>query len=307
MNVLMAIVFKLISALLFALMSTLIRWLGEVAPVGQMVFFRSAFAIVPVVIVYAWRRELDLRTSRPLGHLGRGSISICGMSSNFASLTRLPLVEVTAIQFASPLVTVALAAIVLKERVRIYRWSAVVVGFAGVIVMLAPHLSGGMLIGAAAGAAALGAVFALISVFCNAATVIQTRRLTQTETTSSIVFYFSLICAAAGLASWPFIPWHTPNTLELAALISTGLLGGMAHIFLTESYRYASASLLAPFDYSAMLWAFILGWLVFDEVPGLTVYIGSAIVTGAGLYVIWRERQLGLTRKREVESPPSGV
>lgn len=307
MNVLMAIVFKLISALLFALMSTLIRWLGEVAPVGQMVFFRSAFAIVPVVIVYAWRRELDLRTSRPLGHLGRGSISICGMSSNFASLTRLPLVEVTAIQFASPLVTVALAAIVLKERVRIYRWSAVVVGFAGVIVMLAPHLSGGMLVGAAAGAAALGAVFALISVFCNAATVIQTRRLTQTETTSSIVFYFSLICAAAGLASWPFIPWHTPNTLELAALISTGLLGGMAHIFLTESYRYASASLLAPFDYSAMLWAFILGWLVFDEVPGLTVYIGSAIVTGAGLYVIWRERQLGLTRKREVESPPSGV
>jgi drug/metabolite transporter (DMT)-like permease len=303
----MAIVFKLISALLFALMSALVRWLGDVAPVGQMVFFRSAFAIVPVVIVYAWRNELVLRTSRPLGHLGRGSISICGMSSNFASLTRLPLVEVTAIQFASPLITVALAAIILKERVRIYRWSAVVVGFLGVIVMLAPHLSSGVLIGAAASAAAVGAVFALVSVFCNAATIIQTRRLTQTETTSSIVFYFSLICALAGLATWPFVGWHAPTMLELAALVSTGLLGGLAHIFLTESYRYASASLLAPFDYTAMLWAFILGWLMFDEIPGLPVYIGSVIVTGAGLYVIWRERQLGLTRKREVESAPTQV
>jgi drug/metabolite transporter (DMT)-like permease len=306
MNVLMAIVFKLISALLFALMSALVRWLGDVAPVGQMVFFRSAFAIVPVVVVYAWRHELVLRTARPFGHLGRGSISICGMSSNFAALTRLPLVEVTAIQFASPLITVALAALILKERVRIYRWSAVVVGFLGVIVMLAPHVDTRLLVGTGASAAALGAIFAIVSAFCNAGTVVQTRRLTQTETTSSIVFYFSLICALAGLATWPF-GWHAPNALELAALISLGLLGGLAHIFLTESYRYASASLLAPFDYTAMLWAFILGWVMFDEVPGLSVYVGSVIVTGAGLYVIWRERQLGLTRKREVESPPAQV
>jgi drug/metabolite transporter (DMT)-like permease len=306
MNVLMAIVFKLISAVLFALMSALVRWLGDVAPVGQMVFFRSAFAIVPVVIVYAWRHELVLRTSRPLGHLGRGSISICGMSANFASLTRLSLVEVTAIQFASPLITVALAALILKERVRIYRWSAVVVGFLGVIVMLAPHVDTGVVLGAGASAAALGALFAIVSAFCNAGTVVQTRRLTQTETTSSIVFYFSLICALAGLATWPF-GWHAPTALEFGALISLGLLGGLAHIFLTESYRYASASLLAPFDYTAMLWAFILGWVMFDEVPGLSVYVGSVIVTAAGLYVIWRERQLGLTRKREVESPPTQV
>lgn len=307
MNVLMAIVFKLISALLFALMSGLVRWLGEVAPVGQMVFFRSAFAIVPVVVVYAWRKELVLRTSRPLGHLGRGSISICGMSANFASLTRLPLVEVTAIQFASPLITVALAALVLKERVRIYRWSAVVVGFMGVMVMLAPHLDMRLLVATGASAATLGALFAVVSAFCNAGTVVQTRRLTQTESTSSIVFYFSLICALAGLVTWPLFGWYAPTRLELAALISCGLLGGLAHIFLTESYRYASASLLAPFDYTAMLWAFILGYVMFDEVPGLTVYVGSAIVTAAGLYVIWRERQLGLTRKREVESPPAQV
>lgn len=304
MNVLMAIMFKLISALLFALMSALVRWLGDVAPVGQMVFFRSAFAIVPVVVVYAWRRELSVRTARPLGHIGRGSISICGMFSNFAALTRLPLVEVTAIQFASPLMTVALAALILKERVRIYRWSAVAVGFAGVIVMLAPHLDVGVMAGAGAAVATVGAMFAILSALCNAGTVVQTRRLTQTETTSSIVFYFSLICALAGLATMP-LGWHAPTWPELAALISLGLLGGLAHIFLTESYRYASASLLAPFDYTAMLWAFVLGYLMFEEVPSASVYVGSVVVTGAGLYVIWRERQLGLRRKREVESPPA--
>ncbi|MGB8073010.1 MAG: DMT family transporter [Pseudolabrys sp.] len=133
MNPLKAIGFKLISALLFAGMSALVRQLGDVAPVGQMVFFRSAFAIVPVVVIYAFRGELAsaVRTSRPLGQLGRGTLSVCGMFTNFSALTRLPLADATAISFASPLITVALAALVPKERVRIYRWSAVIAGFVG--------------------------------------------------------------------------------------------------------------------------------------------------------------------------------
>jgi drug/metabolite transporter (DMT)-like permease len=118
------------------------------------------------------------------------------------------------------------------------------------------------------------------------------------------VFYFSLICAIAGALSLPF-DWYTPTWSELAALISLGLLGGLAHIFLTESYRHAAASVVAPFDYSTMIWAIILGYYVFGEIPTSTVYIGSAIVAAAGLFVIWRERQLGLQRRREVESPPS--
>src|SRR5690348_13864649 len=140
-----AIGLKLISALLFAAMSALVRQVGDVAPVGQMVFFRSAFAILPVMVIYAIRGELysAVRTKRPFGQLGRGLLSVCGMFTNFSSLTRLPLADATAIAFASPLITVALAAIILKERVRIYRWSAVLIGFAGVIVMLIPHLDMG--------------------------------------------------------------------------------------------------------------------------------------------------------------------
>ena len=298
-----AISLNLISALLFAAMSALVRQLGDVAPVGQMVFFRSAFAILPVVVIYAIRGELAtaVRTNRPLGQLGRGLLSVCGMFTNFSSLTRLPLADATAISFASPLITVALAAVVLKERVRIYRWSAVLIGFAGVIVMLIPHFDISAYAGAGGAVAAVGSIFAITSAFCNAGTVIQTRRLTQTETTSSIVFYFSLVCAIAGALTLPFA-WHSPNAHELAALVALGILGGLAHIFLTESYRFAPASVVAPFDYSSLLWALLLGYWLFGELPDTLVYVGAAIVTAAGLFVIWRERQLGLQRARAAEA-----
>src|SRR5471030_3272974 len=195
MNLFKAIGFKLISALLFAAMSALVRQLGDVAPVGQLVFFRSACAIPPVLLIYAFRGELmtAVRTSRPLGQLGRGALSVGGMFTNFSALTRLPLADATAISFASPLITVALAAIILKERVRMYRWTAVLVGFAGVIVMLIPHLDVSHYATAGAAATAtVGSLFEITAAFCNAGTVIQTRRLAQSETTSSIVFYFSL-------------------------------------------------------------------------------------------------------------------
>jgi drug/metabolite transporter (DMT)-like permease len=198
---------------------------------------------------------------------------------------------------------VALAAIILKERVRIYRWSAVLIGFAGVIVMLIPHLDIGRYAAIGGAAAAAGSMFAVISAFCNAGTVIQTRRLTQSETTSSIVFYFSLVCAIAGALTLPFA-WHSPTARELAALIALGILGGFAHILLTESYRYATASLVAPFDYTSMLWALLLGYWLFGELPDTLVYVGASIVAAAGLFVIWRERQLGLQRAREAEGPP---
>ena len=144
--------------------------------------------------------------------------------------------------------------------------------------------------------------FALAGAFTNAGSVIQTRRLTDTETTSSIVFYFSLTCALAGLATLPF-GWIWPTGWQLAALIGAGLVGGLAHIVLTESYRFAPASMVAPLDYTTMVWAFVLGYAMFGEVPTTHVYAGSAIVAGSGLFVIWRERQLGLRRERESEGP----
>jgi drug/metabolite transporter (DMT)-like permease len=107
------------------------------------------------------------------------------------------------------------------------------------------------------------------------------------------VFYFSVICALAGLATLPFW-WLTPTTSELAVLAAIGFLGGLGHIFLTESYRYATASVVAPFDYTSMIWALVLGYAMFGETPTFMVVLGSAIIAGAGLFVIWREHQLAL-------------
>ncbi len=303
------IAFKVISAALFPVMQALIRYLGARYPVGQVVFYRSVFAIIPVVLVYAWRGELAavVRTERPLGQAGRGVLSIAGMFFNFGAVARLPLVESNAIAFSSPLFTVALAALILGERVRVYRWSAVVIGFVGVLVVLSPHLSGEELTAALAGAASLiGVVYAICGSVTNAGTAIQTRRLAQSESTSSIVFYFSLSCALAGLATLPF-GWITPTVGETVALISIGILGGTGHIFLTESYRYASASLVAPFDYTAMIWALVLGYAMFGETPTVEIIGGSAIIAAAGLFVIWRERQLATMRRRDGLTPaPTG-
>jgi drug/metabolite transporter (DMT)-like permease len=299
------ILLKLISTVLFTVMAALVRFLGTRYPIGEVVFYRSAFAIIPVLAVYAWRGELAsvVRTERPLGQAGRGIISIVGMFCNFGAVARLPLVESNAIAFTSPLFSVALAAFVLKERVRIYRWSAVIIGFLGVLVVLSPHLSGDELVFAAANATTVaGLIYALTGAMANAGTVIQTRRLAQSETTSSIVFYFSLSCALAGLVTWPF-GWVSPSGAEFLVLIGIGILGGTGHIFLTESYRHASASVVAPFDYTAMIWALILGYVLFGEAPTVMIALGSLIIAGAGLFVIWRERQLAAARKIAPATP----
>ena len=307
MRLVKAVLLKALSALLFALLSACVRYLGEQAvPLGEIVLFRAAFAIVPVLLIDAWRRELAdvMRTNRPFGHLGRGTISMCGMFLNFAALARLPLVDATAISFAAPLITVAFAAWFLGERVRIYRWSAVAVGFAGIIVMLWPYLNFAQYAagGSATTAATIGVICGLLAAFTNAGSVIQTRRLTDTETTSSIVFYFSLYCALAGLATLPF-GWIWPNGMQLAVLIGAGVIGGLAHIVLTTSYRYAPASLVAPLDYTTMIWAFVFGYFLFEELPTIYVFVGGAIVAASGIFVVWRERQLGLRRVREAEGP----
>jgi drug/metabolite transporter (DMT)-like permease len=112
------------------------------------------------------------------------------------------------------------------------------------------------------------------------------------------VFYFSLICTFAGLATLPF-GWVTPTATQLAALIAIGVIGGLSHIFLTESYRWAPASVVAPFDYVALLWAFVFGYVLFGEIPTIHVYAGAAIVAASGLFVIWRERQIARTRGKK--------
>jgi drug/metabolite transporter (DMT)-like permease len=262
LNVLTGILLKLASTMLFATMDVTVRWVGGAVPVGEVVFFRSLFGFIPLVAFFAWRGQLRtaLRTSRPGAQAIRGLLGIGGMSSNFASLARLPVADVMAIYFSAPLMTVALAALVLREKVHVYRWSAVIVGLVGVIMTLVPHLLVGQTTALSA-AAAIGAVLALLCAAFDAGAAIQMRRLTLTESTASIVMYFSLMCMVAGLCTLPF-GWVWPTNDQFFGLVLIGILGGASHIFLTESFRYAPASLTAPFDYAAILWGTALGSLL---------------------------------------------
>ena len=293
---------KVGSALVFTIMSAGIKYVGSDYPTGQVVFFRSAFALVPLAIWLSFRGDLvrAVRTSDPRSHLLRGLTGSCAMFAGFVALSYLPLSDAVVIGYASPLITVALAAMFLGETVRIYRWSAVLVGFLGVIIILAPHLSFGALANNAT-ASGIGAAFGLLAAFCGAAATIQTRRLTTTESTGAIVLYFTLLTTALGGAT-ALLGWKMPGAIDLAVLIGIGILGGIGQILMTQSYRFADASLIAPFDYTTIIWAVLLGWILFGQLPTNTVLLGGAVVTLAGIFVIWREHRLGLRRAKAVEA-----
>lgn len=310
------IAFKLASAFAFSLMSTTVKLESGAFSIAQLVFFRSLFAMGLLVVWLAVRGEFPaaLHTKRPGGHLLRSLIGSAGMFLSFFSLALLPLADATAIGYAAPLITVALAALLLGEQVRIFRWMAVFVGFGGVIVMLSDHYGG------AETGSQLGVMAAMAGAVTSAFATIQTRRLVGTEQTGAIVFYFSLTttmmgalaltAAAAWKADWPLAQlmisqrWVAPDWSAFLWLAFIGVLGGFGQIFMTQSYRYADASIIACFDYMSMIFAASLSLLVFDVAPSARILTGAAIVAGAGLFVIWREHQLGVISRKAREAAP---
>jgi drug/metabolite transporter (DMT)-like permease len=313
--VLSGILLKVLSTLCFTMMAASVKWLGlghlsgDGMPVGQIVFFRSFFALIPLLIWIAWQGEMSdaVVTRRIGGHLRRSLIGIGGMFAGFSGLALLPLADATVISFASPLIVVMLAALLLKEQVRIYRWSAVGIGFLGVVVAMSPHLS----IASGEGPSALGAAFAFAGAVFAAFAMTEVRKLTATEKTAAIVFYFSLFSSLIGLLTLPvglFSPslaWQWPGFADFLILILIGVMGGLGQITLTAAYRRADSSIIAPFDYIAIIWASLIGYFAFDDAPGMAIMIGSAIIAASGLFVIYRENQLGLERKRQLEASPT--
>lgn len=298
MRPLRGIALKLGSVLVFIVMSSLIKSTAQHVPPGQAVFFRSFFAIPVIVAWLAMRRELatGFRAQNPFDHVWRGLMGTLAMGMGFAGLAYLPLPEVTAIGYAAPLLVVIFAAMFLGEEVRLFRITAVALGLTGVLIVLSPRLT--TLSGdAASQREALGAVLVLFGAVCAALAQVFVRKLVMTERTPAIVFYFSLTATLLSLVTIPF-GWVMPTLREGITLTAAGLLGGVGQILLTSSYREADASLVAPFDYASMLFALLIGYFVFAEVPSLTMLAGAALVIFAGILIIWRERQLGLERAK---------
>ena len=273
-------------------------------PVGELVFFRSSFALLVLVVWLIYRGEFPraLYTQWLSGHLLRSFSGSGSMFMTFGAFSFLPLADVTAVGYAGPLIIVVLAGLWLGERVGPARWLAVAIGFSGVLLMLWEHMGGGSEVSRGA----IGAGMALFGAFCVAVAMIQTRRLVQTEHMGSVVFYFQLTAATLGIAlmlvgslwpeHWPAAEvvraqaWVMPARAHWIALASSGLLGGLGQILMTRSYMLADASIIACFDYTSMIWVLVLGVVFLGEFPSPIVLTGAAIVAAAGLLVIWSEK-----------------
>lgn len=304
-NAMTGIAFKLSSVCVFLGMSSLLK-ASEGIPSGQLVFFRSFFAILPIIAYLIWKGELGvgLTTKHPVGHLLRGLVGTGGMMTGFFALTQLPLAEAITISYATPLLIVVFSAVFYHEQVRLYRWSAVLIGLVGVIIIIWPRLtvfSGGI---SDMSGATLGAISALVAAGFAATAMVLVRKLVETERSATIVLYFSVTSSVFGLATLPF-GWVMPTTEQFALLIGAGIFGGIGQILLTESYRHADMSVVAPFEYASLILSVAIGYLIFHDVPTIEMLIGGAIVVGSGLFIIYREHKLGLERKKASEvSPP---
>jgi drug/metabolite transporter (DMT)-like permease len=297
------IAFKVASVLIFLVMSSLLK-ASQGVPAGELVFFRSFFGVFPVVAFLAWRGELrdGLKSNNVVSQIWRGLVGTVSMGLGFFALTKLPLPEAVTINYAMPLIIVIFSAIFLHETVRLYRWSAVIIGLLGVVVIAWPRLtlfssgvdSGAALgVGAAVCAASLGAVAQLL-----------VRKLIKTERSATIVLYFLLSSSLISLVTVPF-GWVLPSPLVAIYLVGAGFAGGIAQILLTESYRHADMSVVAPFEYSSLVFSVIIGFVFFGDVPTWFMLVGGIIVVGSGLFIIYREHRLGIDRSRvrEVVTP----
>ena len=289
---------KVISVCIFVAMASLLKATGDI-PAGQLVFFRSLFAIVPVVIYLAWQRQLTagLRTANLPGHVLRGLTGVASMGLGFYALTKLPLPESIALGYASPLLIVVFSAVLLKEHVHLFRWSAVMVGLIGVGIMLWPRLTVFSGQGSIGHEETLGAIAALGGAVGSAFAMLQVRKLVHTERTETIVLYFFITASVLALASSPF-GWVMPTTQQAVFLVLAGFAGGIAQILMTASYRFADMSVIAPFEYTSLLLGLIVGYLAFGDIPTVMMLIGAAIVIASGIFVILREHRLGLDRQK---------
>ena len=296
------ILLKLTAMLAFTVMSACVKGLDGAIPVGEVVFCRGFFALIPLCLWFiASSERITVPAAKNIGSLLAGSSAgLGGMFFGFLALAYLPLVNVTVLSYTTPLFTIMLAALLLGEKVRIYRWSAVLTGFIGVFITLSPNLVFDAASGPARidGVAMIGTALALTGALCAAFSSIAVRHLNSIEKPSRIVLIYTLTGVVAGLATLGF-GWKMPDFHQFLLLAGGGLAGGIGQIAMTLSLRHAQASLLAPFDYTTMIWAIALGYLFMAEVPTGATIIGALTVIAAGLFAMWRENRLAKQAVRE--------
>jgi drug/metabolite transporter (DMT)-like permease len=282
-HAIVGVALKLVSVLCLACMAACVKYLGSDVPSAQVVFFRGAISMLVIAFI-AWRTDglVILKTSNWRAHAFRSLAGAISMFCWFIALTLIPLAQMMAISFTIPLFLTVLAMLMLREKIHVYRWTALIIGFAGVLIIVGPGVLG-------EGGSRLGTGIALAASVLAAFALMFLRRMSGQEHALTITFYFFLTSTVIALLTLPFARWPLPAPEQWLLLGMTGGFGVLGQIAMSYCYRYAEASLVAPLDYVNMIFAVGIGYYVFGEIPRVTTWIGAPLVIFAGVIIIWRE------------------
>src|SRR3954470_8211493 len=281
--------FMLAAVFLFALNSAVGKWLVAKYPVGEFMALRSALTLV-LLSPFIWRagRAAFTNVPRPGIQVLRVLFSSCEVAMFFWAVSYLPLADTTTFYLAGPIYVTALSVLLLRERVGWRRWTAVLIGFTGVVIALRPSSS----------SFTLPALIALSGSVNYALVMITTRMLRQTNDVMLMTAYF-IGAVAFGLVTAPF-GWVTPTAFDVLCLAGVGFANIVAQFCVIRSLKLASASVVVPYQYTLIVWSVVFGWLMFAELPDIYTLVGAAIIVAAGLYILWRER---VTARKEPVAP----
>jgi drug/metabolite transporter (DMT)-like permease len=274
-----AILYMLAASFLVVILDTAVKWLARDYSPLQIGFLRY---VVGFFIAAGIARQAGglgtLRTRRLAGHLLRSILNIVTMLTFYYALRLIPLADAIAIGFATPLFTTALSGPLLKENVGIRRWSAVALGFAGVLLILQPSAQG----------VNFGAILALISALCWSLTQISSRQLSTTEPSHTILFYYSVAIMIVLGAVMPKV-WITPHGIDWLWFLVCGVAGSFGQFCYNQAFRYGEASMVSPLDYTGLVWATLMGFVVFGDLPTRLILGGAAVIIVSSLYIARRE------------------
>jgi drug/metabolite transporter (DMT)-like permease len=292
---LLALLIRLGAIAALSTMSALIKLASQRGIHLLEIMFWRQFLTIPIAL--GWVLMMNgarngvavLATKRPGTHFLRGLYGTIGMVLNFGAVILLPLAEATTINFTVPIWAVLLSILLLKEKVGAWRWSAVVLGFAGIIVIAQP--GGGHF-------PLYGALVALGGAFMIALISIQIADLNRTEKPLTIVFYFALFSAPLAALSLPFVA-TAHDTQGWLLLLGIGLAGALGQLLLTAALRFGTVASVIVMDYSGLFWATLYGWLLFEMLPPASTWLGAPLIVAAGLIIAWREHRLARPARRE--------
>ena len=273
--------YMFISVCAFSLMDVIVKW-SDNYPVGQVLFFRGFCGIIPILFLIPKERFFDFyKTERPALHVKRCLAGLIAIVSIFVALRNLPLATVVSISFASPIFTTIFSIFLLNEKVGFYRWLAVFVGFIGIIIISEPGFS------------SLNIYYIYPIIFCLGLSyvAIAIRKLSSTEPVWLISFFFSFSILILSFFSL-YQQWIMPSFIDLILLSSIGILGGIANLWLSQSYKYSEVSLVSPLKYLALVFAIIFGYLVWDEIPTIKTLMGALLVILSSFIIFRREMSL---------------